>query len=99
MCEELGNMVGDGVNYMQDYIEEKGKTSMCRILDGAGCSEKEKGYIEKMKEKSAVELAAQAERLEKMKGSSMKPELALWLSKRLKILKQLSEKATANDEL
>ena len=97
MCSELGNKVGDGVNYMEAYIEEAGKTSLCSATTGAGCSEKESGYIDKMKGKPAAELEMQLERLDKMSGSSMKPALKAWFSKRVKILKQLS--ATAKDEL
>ena len=36
MCDELGNDM-----YMQAHIEEAGTTQLCRLSDGAGCSEKE----------------------------------------------------------
>ena len=36
MCDELGNDM-----YMQAHIEEAGKTQLCRLSDGAGCSDKE----------------------------------------------------------
>ena len=73
MCTELGND-----KYMTGYIMEAGKTSLCSAETGKGCSEKEADYIAKMKAKSPEEIAAQVERLEKMSGSSMKPELEDW---------------------
>ena len=42
MCDELGNE-----KYMQEYVEEAGSTSLCKASDGAGCGEKELGFIEK----------------------------------------------------
>ena len=42
MCEELGNE-----EYMQAYVEEAGSTSLCKASDGAGCGEKELGFIAK----------------------------------------------------
>ena len=36
MCDELGNDM-----YMQAHVEEAGKTQLCRLSDGAGCSDKE----------------------------------------------------------
>ena len=49
-----------------------------------------------MKGKSMEDQIAQLARLEKMEGSSMKPELLTWLTKRKKILKQL---VVISDEL
>ena len=43
----------------------------------------------KWKDKPAEEIKAQLERLTKMQGGSMKPDLKKWLSQRLNILKQL----------
>ena len=51
-----------------------------------------------MKAKSGEEITAQLDRLGKMEGSSMKPELSRWLKKRVKILKQLSN-GEPKDEL
>jgi len=87
MCDELGDD-----EYMQAYVEEMGATSLCSALDGAGCSDKEVEFANKWKEKPAAEVKAQLERLEKMKGGSMKPELKKWLSQRLALLKQLAPK-------
>lgn len=84
MCEELGN-----IDYMQAYVEEYAHTSLCSVASGAGCSEREKGYIAKMKDKSVDDLQKQFTRLESLKGDSMKPELKEWVTKRHAILKQL----------
>jgi protein disulfide-isomerase A6 len=59
------------------------------------CTEKEKSYIEKMKQKSQEDIKKQLGRLEGMKGESMKAELKRWLNQRLAILKELSAKAEA----
>jgi hypothetical protein len=56
------------------------------------CNEKEKSYIEKMKQKSQEDIKRQLGRLEGMKGESMKAELKRWLNQRLAILKELSAK-------
>ena len=59
MCEELGDD-----EYMQAYVEEQGGTSLCSAANGNGCSEKETGFIEKWKVKSAGEAAADLKRLQ-----------------------------------
>jgi len=83
MCDELGDM-----EYMAAYIEEAGKTSLC-ALDGSGCSDKQKAYIAKMKERGSDEQQKQLTRLENMKESSMTQDLLAWLKQRKKILQQL----------
>ena len=61
----------------------------CDITDGAGCTDKEKGYIEKMKAKTSDDRVKQVKRLEGMAGDSMKAELKAWLRQRLHILRML----------
>jgi len=90
MCDELGDE-----EYMQAYVEEMGSTSLCSISDGAGCVEKELGFIEKWKAKSPEDVAAQLKRLEGMKSTKAKPELLKWMRQRIGILKQLNK---SNDE-
>lgn len=92
MCTELGN-----IDNMVAYVEGYGNTSLCSVSDGAGCDEKELAYIEKMKGKSAEDIASQLKRLTSMEGESMKPDLALWVKKRRKILAQLD--SDQRDEL
>ena len=78
--------------FVRDELEIK-----CVVRgDMEGCTDKEKGYIKKMKGKSADDRAAQLKRLDGMKGNSMKDDLKIWLNQRLSILKQL-EKATADE--
>lgn len=87
MCEELGDD-----EYMQAYVEEAGKTSLCKAEDGEGCSEKELEFLGKWKEAEKPEVVKQLTRLQGMNGKSMKPELAKWLGQRMSILKQLAPK-------
>lgn len=91
MCDELGDD-----ELMTAYVEEYGYTSLCQVKDESGCNDKEKAFIQKMKDKTSDEHKAQYDRLLKMADGKMKPELKTWLNKRKKILKQLVE---ARDEL
>jgi len=88
MCDELGD-----ISYMQACVEENAQTSLCNAVTGAGCGDKEKAYLEKMKSKSANDIVSQQERLIKMASGSMAPDLMDWVTKRLAILKQLAPKA------
>lgn len=84
MCDELGD-----IGYMTDYVTEMGSTSACDAVSGAGCGEKELGYIAKWKLKSAEDVASQVARLEGMTDGKMKPELSKWIKQRLAVLQQL----------
>lgn len=88
MCTELGND-----EYMTAYIEDAGKTSLCSVDSGAGCSDRELKYMETQKAAGPEKVAAQLARLESMAGKSMKPDLQDWLNKRTKILQQLNSAA------
>lgn len=72
---------------MDENLEAK-----CNVDDLKDCSDKEKTYIEKMKQKSQEDIKKQLDRLEGMKGESMKAELKRWLNQRMAILKGLSAK-------
>eukprot|EP00980_Cylindrotheca_fusiformis_P030655 scaffold25176_cov191-Cylindrotheca_fusiformis.AAC.5 len=61
----------------------------CSVKDPVECSDKEKGYIDKMQAKSSAERVAQIERLEKMAAGKMKADLKEWLHQRLHILREL----------
>ncbi|KAL7532083.1 hypothetical protein ACHAWF_004006 [Thalassiosira exigua] len=89
-----GEDYGGGRDFdsMKQHVDEHLEVK-CDVSDPAACSEKEKGYIEKMKAKNAEDRAAQLSRLDGMKAGSMKPELKQWLTQRLRILQQL-----ANDD-
>jgi hypothetical protein len=84
MCDELGDR-----QYMEAYVTEAGKTSLCAIATGKGCSEKELGFIETWKAKGASEIASQYKRLTDMRGTKVKAALAEWIALRIAILKQL----------
>jgi hypothetical protein len=84
MCDELGPKH----EYMMEYIEEAGKTSLC-ALDGTGCSEKSIKYLEKFKAKTKAEQEAQLLRLQTMEGDSMKADLKDWLKTRMRLLNTL----------
>jgi len=94
MCDELGND-----EMMAAFVAEYGDTSNCDVKTKDGCEGKEIGYIEKMMGKSEEEQKSQLERLQKMEGSSMKPDLLAWLQARKKILKQLVAVGTDGEEL
>jgi hypothetical protein len=72
--------------FVTDELEVK-----CDPSDPSECNDKEKAYIEKMKEKTAEERKAQHARLSGMKGNSMKAELKAWLNQRLNILSGLDQ--------
>ncbi len=62
------------------------------------CSDKETAYASKMRAKSSNERKAQIERLDKMKGGSMKPELKGWIFQRLHILNSIETADGGDDE-
>ena len=95
MCEELGDS-----SYMQAYVEEMGKTSLCSVFKegNPGCNEKESKYITKMSSKTQAERQKQLDRLSTLKNKKMSPSAMDWIVARINILKQFS-KGTNTDEL
>jgi len=79
-----GRSFDDLKSWVSENIEAK-----CFIDDQSGCTDKEKGYITKMKAENADKVKAQLDRLNGMTTGSMKPELKAWLMQRIAILKQL----------
>jgi protein disulfide-isomerase A6 len=71
------------VKFVQESLGAK-----CLLDDTEACTEKEIGYIEKMKG-NKDEAAKQLERLKGMKSNAMAPELKKWLNQRLAILEQV----------
>ena len=90
--EEKGEAYNGGRDFdalkahVVDNLEVK-----CQADSGEGCTDKEKGYIEKMKAKPAEEHKTQLARLKGMAGKSMAPELKKWVGQRINILTQLAE--------
>jgi len=73
---------------LKEFTEEN-LVVKCTLENVEGCSDKEKDFMGKWKDKTPEEVKAQLERLNGMSGSAMKPELKQWLTQRLNILKQL----------
>lgn len=97
MCDELGPKN----EYMQQYVEEAGGTSLCNVKKtDTGCTDKQKAFIEKWTGKPMDDISKQLDRLKGMvdkDSASMKPEMLTWAKHRLNIFKQLS--AGGKDEL
>jgi len=87
MCDELGDD-----SYMQQYVEEAGHTSLCSVDSGAGCSDKEKSFVDTWKGKSKEDVDAQVTRLKGMADGKMTGDLKIWLNQRLAILNQFQKK-------
>lgn len=94
MCDELG----PSHSYMEDYIEEAGKTSLCAV-DGKNCDEKSLKYLEKQKGSDMSSWKAQIARLSSLEAGDMKEELKLWIKKRKKILSSLVAHHEVKEEL
>ncbi len=84
---------------MTAYVEEYAGTSLCSVVDGKGCSEKEASYIDKMKGKDMDEIEKQLQRLKGMDTTQMKPDLGGWVNRRKKILSKLLEQNAVKEEL
>mmetsp|Transcript_6383 Transcript_6383/g.18860 ORF Transcript_6383/g.18860 Transcript_6383/m.18860 type:complete len:144 (+) Transcript_6383:233-664(+) len=59
--------------------------------EGSGCDDQEIAYVAKMSAKGAEAMAKELTRLEGMQGAAMKPDKKIWLAKRVRILKKLTE--------
>lgn len=93
VCDELGD-----VDNMQQYVFDASGTSLCSIVTGKGCSEKEKAYIDSWKAKDINEVQSQLARLKGMKDKKSTAELAQWINQRIAILDQV-DKAQSRKEL
>ena len=84
--------------FVSDELNKKCLVGSAEEMAKCGnCSEKEVGYATKMRAKTSVDRKAQIERLDKMKGGSMKPELKTWIFQRLNILNGLEDEASGFD--
>ena len=81
-----GRSAEDLEQFVSETLEVK-----CLLADTAGCSEKETEFMGKWKAKPKEEAKSQLERLSKMMGGSMAPDLKKWVAQRVSILKQLVE--------
>jgi len=87
---------GRDFDSLKQFVEEN-LDAKCNVDDYTDCSDKEKAYIIKMKDKSSEDRKKQLDRLSGMQGESMKAELKRWLNQRVAILKSLG--AEAEEEL
>ena len=71
--------------HVEDNLEVK-----CLLSDDTGCTDKEKEFMGKWKEKSADDVKAQLTRLQGMASGKMTPDLKKWLNQRMSILKQMA---------
>lgn len=83
---------GRDLDSLKKFVTEN-LSAKCTLEDTEPCSEKELGYITKMKAASADDVKSQLTRLQGMKGNSMAPDLKKWLFQRIAILEQLSAAA------
>merc|ERR1712046_77737 len=68
-----------------------GDALKCVISDTKDCSDREKKFIEKFKEKDASDIDKQITRLKKMMGGQMKEDLKMWIIARLHLLMQMKK--------
>lgn len=80
-----GRSPEDLKSFVSETLEVK-----CLLTDTAGCTEKETEFMGKWKQKPKAEVEAQLERLSKMMGGSMAPDLKKWVAQRVGILKQIA---------
>jgi hypothetical protein len=90
VCDELGPKF----SYMQEFVEEAGKTSLCKT-DGTNCDARSLKFLEKMKAESPATYQAQIDRLTKLLDGEMKDDLKAWVKMRMKILSRLLVEAPA----
>ena len=63
----------------------------CDVKTLEGCSEKEQAFLGKQKDKDAAGLEKELARLTGMEGGKMKPDLLVWLQKRINLLRKLKD--------
>jgi len=74
---------------LKEFVSESLEVK-CLLDNTEGCSDKEKDFMAKWKDKPKADATAQLERLTKMMGGSMAPDLKKWVAQRVGILKQLT---------
>jgi len=79
---------GRDFDSLKKFVEEN-LVQQCLLDDQTNCNDKEVKYIKKMQGKDAAARQKQLDRLGKMKGNKMAPNLKKWVVQRLAILEQL----------
>mmetsp|Transcript_33778 Transcript_33778/g.68143 ORF Transcript_33778/g.68143 Transcript_33778/m.68143 type:complete len:227 (-) Transcript_33778:166-846(-) len=85
---------GDVLVFTMEIVKIKGDkkpASRCDVTTLEKCSDKEKDYIAKQKEKGKDKVASELKRLEGMRGSQMKEDKLSWLNSRIKLLGKLKD--------
>merc|ERR1712216_433937 len=84
---------GSALVFRMEIIKIKGgkKPAMtCEPSTLAGCNDKEKAFVEKMKSKDGEALKKELKR-QGMNGGSMKPELQQWMQRRIVVLTKMTK--------
>jgi len=85
---------GSALVFRMEIIKIKGgkvDAITCDPSSLTGCSDKEKAFVEKMNAAGPEKMKKELQRLHKMSGSSMKPELQTWLLRRLNALTKMTK--------
>jgi len=85
---------GSALVFRMEILKIKGNkvdAITCDPITGAGCNDKEKAFVEKMKTKDVEALKKELKRLQGMNGSAMKPELQTWMARRLNVLAKMTK--------
>jgi protein disulfide-isomerase A6 len=86
------------LKHPQQHIKAKLEVQ-CDVNTPSVCSEKEQGFIAKVKALAQDAVASQLARLEGMRSGKMTAELRQWLVQRITILKQLAAPGQLKEEL
>merc|ERR1712072_785111 len=85
---------GSALVFRMEILKIKGgkvDAVTCEPSTLAGCNDKEKAFIEKMKGSDAEKLKKELKRLQGMSGGSMKPELQAWMMRRINVLTKMTK--------
>mmetsp|Transcript_83319 Transcript_83319/g.269514 ORF Transcript_83319/g.269514 Transcript_83319/m.269514 type:complete len:108 (+) Transcript_83319:3-326(+) len=85
---------GDVLVFTMEILKINGgrkPASRCDVKTLEGCSEKEKGYLEKQKAKNKDQVGGELKRLQGMAGGKMKEDKLTWLNARVKLLQKLHD--------
>merc|ERR1712216_856615 len=85
---------GSALVFRMEIIKIKGgkkPVMTCEPSTLAGCNDKEKAFVEKMKSKDGEALKKELKRLQGMNGGSMKPELQQWMQRRIVVLTKMTK--------
>eukprot|EP00413_Alexandrium_margalefii_P005066 CAMPEP_0204514978 /NCGR_PEP_ID=MMETSP0661-20131031/2366_1 /ASSEMBLY_ACC=CAM_ASM_000606 /TAXON_ID=109239 /ORGANISM="Alexandrium margalefi, Strain AMGDE01CS-322" /LENGTH=118 /DNA_ID=CAMNT_0051520263 /DNA_START=1 /DNA_END=357 /DNA_ORIENTATION=- len=85
---------GDVLVFTMEIISIKGKktpANRCDVKTLEKCTDKQKDYIGKQKEKGKDKMASELKRLEGMRGNPMKEDKLSWLNARIKLLEKMKD--------